>query len=260
MKKIGFIGFGNMGRALCDGLIKSGAVTPDNIYASAKDKEKLRQNAAARNINACEDNLETAISSDIVVIAVKPDVAEEVITPIRSVLNGKIVVSIAAGLGFYFYEQRLESGTNHISVLPNTPVAVCRGVIVCEEKHSLTDEQLETFKEIFSKIALIEFIGPKAYSAAGTIGGCGPAFAAMFIEALGDAGVKYGMKRDAAYRIAAQMLAGTAELELETGAHPGAMKDAVCSPGGTTIRGVASLEKNGFRSAVIEAVDAVENK
>lgn len=258
MHKVGFIGFGNMGRALCDGLIRSGAVSPENVFASARDGGRLRENAAARGVNACASNKETAADSDIVVVAVKPNMVKEVLEPIKDVLKGKIVISIAAGLGFDYYEDLLLPGTNHISTIPNTPVAVCRGVVVCEEKHSLTDEQLEIFKKVFSGIALLEFVDAKAYSAASTISGCGPAFAAMFIEALGDAGVKYGMKRGAAYRIASQMLAGTAELYLETGTHPAAMKDAVCSPGGTTIRGVAALEENGFRSAVIKAIDAIE--
>ena len=113
---------------------------------------------------------------------------------------------------------------------------------------------------LFAKLGLAEFADEKMMSAAGTLAGCGPAFAAMFIEALADGAVKHGVPRAAAYSLASQMLAGTAKLQLETGAHPGAMKDAVCSPGGTTIIGVAALERKGFRSAVIDAIDAIETR
>ena len=134
------------------------------------------------------------------------------------------------------------------------------GVIACEQRHSLADEELEAFENLFGQIALIEWVDGKLLSTASSIAGCGPAFAAMFLESLGDAGVKHGLPRATAYRLAAQMMMGTAKLHLETGTHPGAMKDAVCSPGGTTIKGVAALEKDGFRGCVIDAIDAIEGK
>ena len=123
-----------------------------------------------------------------------------------------------------------------------------------------TDEELEAFENLFGRIALIEWVDGKLLSTASSIAGCGPAFAAMFLESLGDAGVKHGLPRATAYRLAAQMMMGTAKLHLETGTHPGAMKDAVCSPGGTTIKGVAALEKDGFRGCVIDAIDAIEGE
>ena len=139
-------------------------------------------------------------------------------------------------------------------------IAVGAGVIACEQRHSLADEELEAFENLFGQIALIEWVDGKLLSTASSIAGCGPAFAAMFLESLGDAGVKHGLPRATAYRLAAQMMMGTAKLHLETGTHPGAMKDAVCSPGGTTIKGVAALEKDGFRGCVIDAIDAIEGK
>ena len=142
----------------------------------------------------------------------------------------------------------------------NTPIAVGAGVIACEQRHSLADEELEAFENLFGRIALIEWVDGKLLSTASSIAGCGPAFAAMFLESLGDAGVKHGLPRATAYRLAAQMMMGTAKLHLETGTHPGAMKDAVCSPGGTTIKGVAALEKDGFRGCVIDAIDAIEGE
>ena len=130
------------------------------------------------------------------------------------------------------------------------------GVIACEQKHSLAADEWETFTGLFGGIALIEPVAGHLLSTASAVAGCGPAFAAMFLESLADGGVKNGLPRATAYRLAAQMMAGTAQLHLATGTHPGAMKDAVCSPGGTTIKGVAALEAAGLRNALISAVDA----
>ena len=256
--RIGFIGFGNMGKAICDGLLKAEAVIPENIYACAHNWEKLLDNTEARDINACMTIEETIDNADMVIVAVKPYMVRTLLEPVKNRLMGKAVISIAAGCDYASYEDFLFEGTNHISTIPNTPVSVGKGVFVCEEKHSLTEEQLNAFKNLFSSIAVLEFIDTEHLSVAGTLSGCGPAFAAMFIEALGDAGVKYGLKRDAAYRLASQMLSGAGTLQMETGQHPGAMKDAVCSPGGTTIKGVSALEEEGFRNAIIKAIDAIE--
>ncbi|MBQ1396795.1 MAG: pyrroline-5-carboxylate reductase [Eubacterium sp.] len=256
--RIGLIGFGNMGSAICDGLIRADAVDPRKMCACAKDFTKLKANAEKRNILAFETPAEVVDHSDLLIIAVKPYLVKEVLMPVREQLAGKAVVSIAAGCDFAFYEDFLVPGTNHISTIPNTPVSICEGILVCEETHSLTEEQLSAFKRIFSSIGVLEFIDSKHLSVGGTVAGCGPAFAAMFIEALGDAGVKYGLRRETAYRLAAQVLAGTGALQQVSGAHPGAMKDAVCSPGGTTIRGVGALEEAGFRNALIKAIDAIE--
>ena len=242
--KLGFIGFGNMGSAICDGLIKAEAVSTSNIFACANNWDKLLKKTESRQIKACKNAEELVKSSDVIVIAVKPNMVEKVLEPLKKELKGKIIVSIAAGCNADFYEKLLG----------------CEGVLLCEENHRLTAEQLEHFMSIFSTVATVEFIDSKVFSVAGTISGCGPAFVAMFIEALGDAGVKYGLKRDVAYRLASKVVSGTGELQLATGAHPAAMKDTVCSPGGTTIKGVTSLENSGFRSAVIKAIDAIENK
>ena len=242
--KVGFIGFGNMGSAICDGLIKAEAVNTSNIFACANNWDKLLKETESRQIKACKNAEELVKNADMIVVAVK----------------GKIIVSIAAGCNADFYEKLLGSEYNYIVTMPNTPISICEGVLLCEDNHKLKAEQLECFMGIFTAVATVEFIESKVFSVAGAMSGCGPAFVAMFIEALGDAGVKYGLKRDVAYRLASKVISGTGELQMATGAHPAAMKDAVCSPGGTTIKGVTSLEENGFRSAVIKAIDAIENK
>lgn len=258
--KVGFIGFGNMAQAMADGLLRTQALKPEQIYACAKNWEKLCANTGARGIHACRTAGETVQETDLVFLAVKPYMIEAVTAPIREELKQKTVVSVAAGYPYERLDKDLLPETHHLSICPNTPVAVGAGIIVCEERHSLTEDEFQLVKELFEKIALVEIVDTEHLGLAGTLCGCTPAYAAMFIESLGDAGVKHGLPRAQAYRLAAQMMVGTGKLQLETGQHPGAMKDAVCSPGGTTIVGVASLERSGFRSAVIDAIDAIENR
>ena len=256
---IGFIGFGNMAQAIADGLLRQKTVRPDQIYVCAKNFDKLCLRAKTRGVQPCKDVAETVEKSDLLFIAVKPYMVSEVMRPVARKLSGKILISVAAGLTFSDYEEMLPE-THHLSTLPNTPVAVAEGIFICEETHSLTEEEYDLTCRLLSSIALVQPVDGSHFSIAGTISGCGPAFASMFIEALGDAAVMHGLSRSVSYELAAQMLAGTGKLLTETGAHPGAMKDAVCSPGGTTIVGVTTLERKGFRSAVIDAVDAIERK
>ena len=258
--ELGFIGFGNMAQAMAQGLVDSGALSGEHIHACAGRFDKLQATAEKLGVNAYREAAEVVEASDFVVLAVKPYLIEQVVEPVRELLADKAVISVAAGRDFAFYEGVLAPNSRHLSTIPNTPIAVGTGVIACEQRHSLTDEQLQTFENLFGRIALIEWVDGKLLSTASSIAGCGPAFAAMFLESLGDAGVKHGLPRATAYRLAAQMMMGTAKLHLETGTHPGAMKDAVCSPGGTTLKGVAALEKDGFRGCVIDAIDAIEGE
>ena len=257
--KIGFIGFGNMAQAMADGWLCKEVVRPGEMLACAHDWDKLQKTTGQRGMNACRTARETAEKSDVIIIAVKPYMVSGVMGPIADALGGKIVLSVAAGWDFDKMEALLP-GTHHWNLLPNTPIAVGAGIVIAEERHSLTDGQYAQVMELLGSIALVEVLPPQQASAAGTVAGCGPAFASMFLEALGDGAVKHGVARATAYRLAAQMVVGTGLLHLKTGRHPGAMKDAVCSPGGTTIAGVAALEKAGLRTALIEAVDAVEKK
>lgn len=255
--RIGFIGFGNMAQALAKGLISAGAVQPERVFVCAKHPDKVRRAAQAFGVRACRDAVETVDSAEIVVIAVKPHVVAEVLEPVKERLRGKIVVSVVAGYPFERYEALLPPGIHHLSTMPNTPVAVGEGIIICENRHSLSEEEYRLVEKLFSRIALVQLVETRLMDIAGTLSGCGPAFVCLFVEALADAVVKHGLPRDLSYRLAAQMVAGTGKLQLATGEHPGAMKDAVCSPGGMTIAGVAALEHKGLRSAVISAVDAV---
>lgn len=258
--KVGFIGFGNMAQAMAQGLTSQGALQPGQIYACAKNWDKLCRNTEEKGMHACRDASELVAAVDLVVIAVKPYMIPEVLAPIREQLRDKLVLSVAAGYPFEKYEPLLPEGTHHISSVPNTPVSIGEGIFVCENRHSLTEEELALVKELLGYLGLVELVDTKLLSIAGTICGCGPAFVSMFMEAMADAAVLHGIPRAAAYEMVAQMTAGTGKLMRASGMHPGAMKDAVCSPGGTTIVGVAALERKGLRSAVIDAVDAIERR
>lgn len=254
---IGIIGFGNMGQALAEGLLAARAVQPGSIHASDMRQDSLESSCARLGV-VPGTNREVAKASDLVILAVKPGQIAGVIQEIEADLQGKPVISIAAGIPYAQLKDMLPENARGLCCLPNTPVAIGKGILICEETHGLTAEDMALFTGLFEPVALIVFLEAAQISPASTIASCGPAFAAMFLEALGDAGVKYGVRRDTAYRLAARMLEGTAALHLKTGQHPGQMKDNVCSPGGTTIRGVSALEQNGFRHAVISAIDAVD--
>lgn len=257
---VGFLGFGNMAQAMADGLLLKNALRPEQIFVCAKNWDKLLAAANARGIMPCRDTAETVEKSDLLILAVKPHLIESVLAPLMDKLTGKILLSVAAGWLFDRFEAVLPAGIHHISTMPNTPVSVGEGVILLEEEHSLTEEEYQAVTALFSTLGVVQAIPAAQMGIAGTISGCGPAFASLFIEALGDAGVLHGLPRALSYRLASQMLAGTGKLQLATGIHPGAMKDAVCSPGGTTIVGVSALERTGMRAAVIGAIDDIQNR
>ncbi|MBM6699880.1 pyrroline-5-carboxylate reductase [Bifidobacterium pullorum subsp. saeculare] len=257
---IGFIGYGAMASAIARGLVDAGVVVGGDIVACAAHYDALAERAAALGVRPLHSAVEVASAADVVVVAVKPHQVEEVVGPLAHELAapGRFVVSIAAGWTLERYRALFGETEVHVQcTIPNTPMEVGQGVLIAEAAHTLTDEQTATFERMFEAIGLIERVDTAHMDIAMTIAGCGPAFADMFLEALGDAGVKHGLKRATAYRLAAKMIEGVGALQLATGAHPGVMKDAVCSPGGTTIKGVACLEENGFRGAVIKAVDAI---
>lgn len=257
---IGVIGFGNIAQALLGGLTKVKAVDPNQVHVCAAHYDKVCINAEKFGFHPYRTAEEVIQHSDVVILAVKPYQMEKVCTPIKGLLKEKVVVTVASKWNFDKFGEVLESGTHHISMIPNTPVAVAEGIVIVEEKHTLTEDEFNTWKGLLDQIALVELVDSDHMSIADTISGCTPAFTAMYLEALGDAGVKHGLTRSIAYRLVAQMLKGTGSLYLEQGKHPGAMKDAVCSPGGTTIRGIEALEQNGFRAAAMSAINAAMNK
>lgn len=256
MLKVGLIGFGNMAMAMTEGWLTKKVLLPEQIYACAVNQEKLANNCARFGIHASTAG-EVARESDIVVLCVKPNKIAEAVKEITPELQNKMIVSVAAGMPYEKIEEILP-GTHHISIIPNTPISVGQGVVIAQRKNSLTQDELAQFERLFEPVSLIVMVDESQLSIAGTLAGCAPAFTAMYLEALADAGVAYGLPRAAAYEICAKMIEGVGAMYLHSRTHPGAMKDAVCSPAGTTIRGVMSLEENGFRGDVIDAIKAIE--
>ncbi|WP_282944528.1 pyrroline-5-carboxylate reductase [Bifidobacterium pullorum] len=254
---VGFIGFGNMGQGVARGLVNGGVVGAGNIVAYDIDRDRLMRDTTQLGARAAASAEETVAESDVVVIAVKPNLVGEVMTPLADALDGKIVLSIAWGM----WNDQLEAiipGTSHLSVVPNLPIGVGSGVLVVEQSHTLEYEQMALVRSLFEPIALLETVDTAYMSVAGIVSSCAPAFTAVYIEALADAGVKYGLRRDTAYRLAAKMVEGTGAQIIEQGMTPAALKDGVCSPGGATIKGVVALEHEGFRGAAISAIEAVQ--
>lgn len=254
---VGFIGFGNMGQGVARGLVNGGVVGAGNIVAYDTDRDRLMRDTTQLGARAAASAEETVAESDVVVIAVKPNLVGEVMTPLADALDGKIVLSIAWGM----WNDQLEAiipGTSHLSVVPNLPIGVGSGVLVVEQSHTLEYEQMALVRSLFEPIALLETVDTAYMSVAGIVSSCAPAFTAVYIEALADAGVKYGLRRDTAYRLAAKMVEGTGAQIIEQGMTPAALKDGVCSPGGATIKGVVALEHEGFRGAAISAIEAVQ--
>lgn len=257
MESLGFIGMGNMAQALAQGFIASGALKGERVFAYAPHQEKLRANAERIGFQPVASLTELAAAADTLVMACKPYQIESVVAELGDALSGKALVSIAAGWDFARYESVLLQSTRFQFVMPNTPAMVREGVLLFEEKTSLEKAERQELIDLFSTVGVVEVVPSRLMSAAGTVTGCGPAFVDLMIEAYADAAVKYGVPRAQAYALVAQMVKGSAALALETKEQPGVLKDAVCSPGGTTIRGVCSLEEDGFRAACIHSIDAI---
>lgn len=254
MKKIGFIGMGNMASAIAGGIVKSGFIKGKAVYAFDIDNSKLEMVNKTYGINSCDSEQELVDQVDIVIMAVKPNIVESVIDKIKGNLDNKAMISIVAGYNNDRYNELLLTSTRHLTVMPNTPALVLKGMTLLEKENSLTCEEFVFAKEMFSSIGQVAVLSSSQMQAGGSISGCGPAFAYMFIEAMADGGVSLGLPRDVAYQLASQTLLGSGMMQQETNLHPGILKDQVCSPGGITIKGVEALEENGFRNAVIKAI------
>ena len=260
MNKLGFIGLGNMGRAIASGLIAGGAIAPENVYGYAPHRDRLCAYAAETGIHACKSAAEVVENVDTVLFAVKPYVIEGVIAELKDLLAGKAVISVALGYDCARLRPLLPEDARIQFIMPNTPALVGAGVMLFEQTSSLERAERAEMMEKFAALGAVEELPSHLMGIGGAVSGCGPAFCAMVIEALADAGVKYGLPRPTAYRLASQMVAGTGKMQIETGQHPGVIKDGVCSPGGTTIRGVEALERAGLRAAMLDAVQAVMEK
>lgn len=260
-KIIGFIGCGNMAQAMINSLVKSEIVPVDNIRASNR-RLPLKENILeGYNIKLTRDNIEVARESDYLILAVKPYLYEDVINEIKDYIKeDSVVIGIGAGISSDFLAKHLNKATKYLKAMPNTPAMVGEGMTAISPGDRFTKEELESILEIFSSFGKVEIIEESLMDGFTAVSGSSPAYVYILIEAMADAAVLEGIPRSQAYTMAAQAVLGAAKMVLETDTHPAKLKDNVCSPGGTTIEAVASLEKNGFRASIIEAMKACADK
>ncbi len=258
--KFGFIGMGNMGFAILKGLLSEYA--PEQLVFYEPDSEKAEDISARTGVTAVTDNKSCAVQSEYVVLAVKPQNYNKVIQEIRDEITDRhIIISIAPGITIDDLMGRFGKTCRIVRAMPNTPALVGEGMTgICFEQERFSDEETDTIRAFFCSFGKVEVVDEKLMNAVVCASGSSPAYVYMFIEAMADSVVKYGLPRAAAYEMVAQTVLGSAKMILETGEHPGKLKDQVCSPGGTTIAAVAALEEHGFRNALIKAGDACYEK
>ncbi len=255
-KTVGFVGSGNMGGALIRGLVGANVVPPEMILASDVRAERLQELGRQYGVRAVADNPELVRRSDVVILAVKPQVMTPVLREIApAVTRAKLLVSIAAGVGTARIRADLGREARLVRAMPNTPALVLEGMTALARAEGLEPDDLDTASEIFNAVGRTVVLDEALMDAVTGLSGSGPAYVALVVEALADGGVKVGLDRATAATLAAQTVLGAARLLLETGLHPGALKDMVSSPGGTSIAGVAALEEGGLRAALIRAVE-----
>jgi len=261
-KQIGFIGAGNMGEALIGGIIGSGSATPEKIVCSDVRKERLEFMSTTYGIKTTTDNTEVASSTDIVIYAVKPQIIAAVLRETADKLDmSKLIISIAAGVPMAAIEIALGKQLRLIRVMPNVAALVKEGATAIASGKNALKEDIDLAMSIFNSVGRTIFLKENYLMDAVTgLSGSGPAYIFLIIDALADAGVKVGLHRQDAITLATQTVLGAAKMLLETGAHPGQLKDMVTSPGGTAIAGLHNLEKGGLRTTLINAVEAATNR
>lgn len=253
--KLGFIGTGNMAGAIMGGIIRKGLIAPDEIIGAdimEASREKVR---AEHGIHVTADNREAAEKSDVLVLSVKPQFYAETIAEIRDCIREEqLIITIAPGKTLKWLEEQFAKPVKIVRTMPNTPALVGEGMTAACPNALVTEEEKKYALEILGSFGKVEIVPEHLIDAVVAVSGSSPAYVFMFIEAMADAAVAEGMPRQQAYQFAAQAVYGSAKMVMDTGKHPGELKDMVCSPAGTTIEAVRVLEERGMRSAVIEAM------
>ena len=259
--KLGFIGLGNMATAMIGGLIENNMATPADIFGSAHTKASVENIVSKYEITGCDDNLSVVRSSDVIIVAVKPQMYEEVLSEIKGEVTGdKIIVSIAPGKSLEWLAGILGDNVKIVRCMPNTPALVGEGCTGVCRNGNITDKDMDLVMQILSSFGKAYEVKESAMDAVVAVSGSSPAYVFIFIEAMADAAVAAGLPRSEAYKFAAQAVYGSAKMVLETGRHPADLKDMVCSPAGTTIEAVRVLEEKGLRGAVMDAMKACADK
>ncbi len=253
--KIGFIGMGNMGYAMLNGALK--VFDSSDIIFAEPNKERAVDVTRQTGVLSVDSNAECANNVKYIILAVKPQFYSKVLKNIENVVRpDHVIISIAPGITIDSLKEKLGADKRIVRVMPNTPALINCGMSgVCYDDKELNFEEIEVIDKLFNSFGRYRKVEEHLMSAVTCASGSSPAYVYMFIEALADSAVKYGMPRDMAYEMVAQTVMGSAKMVLETKEHPGKLKDNVCSPGGTTIAGVAALEEHGFRNAIIKATD-----
>ncbi len=261
MPTLSFIGAGAMGEALSRGLIAAGTYRPDDLVLFDVDAVRVRALADSLGARAASSVEEAVGGADVVLLAVKPQIVERALEPVRTLMNpSQTLVSIAAGVSTARLEACFDEAVPVVRVMPNTPALVgAAATAICAGTFA-TSENLYKARAIFAAVGLCVEADEKLLDAVTGLSGSGPAYVFLFIEALADGGVRAGLPRDVALRLAAQTVLGSAKMVIETGEHPGVLKDRVASPGGTTIAGVHALEDGAFRGTVMDAVLAAAER
>lgn len=260
-KKIGFIGAGKMAQAIIGGILHAKKVSAENLFASAASIHTINKVKQRFSIHATTDNKIVAEQADILFLAIKPNLHVAVIEEIKEIIKPKtIIITIAAGINLTFLEESFGFAIKAIRSMPNTPSLIGEGMTVLCANQFVTEEELSEIVDILACFGKAEVVQENLMDSIPAISASSPAYVYMFIEALADGGVKNGLTRDQSYTLAAQAVLGAAKMVLETGKHPGELKDEVCTPGGATIEAVAELEKKGFRSAVLSAMEKCTEK
>lgn len=256
MAKIGFIGMGNMGYAMLKGTLKTFDVS--EVVFSDSNEEAMKRVNKETNVEYVLSNAECANNAKYIILAVKPQFMDIVLKNIRDIVKpDNVIISIAAGITAEYLKSNLGTDIRVVRSMPNTPALLGEGMTgVCYNNKEFSFEETETINKIFSSVGKVKKVDEKIMDAVVCASGSSPAYVYMFIEALADSVVRCGMPRSDAYEFVAQTVLGSAKMVLETKAHPGLLKDMVCSPGGTTIAGVAALEEHGFRNAIMKATEA----
>lgn len=259
--KIGFIGCGNMASAIIQGIIKKTDIKSTDIMVSDASEVAISKASHELGVNATRSNKEVASACEVLFLSIKPQFYETVLKEIKDIVSKEqIIVTIAPGKTISWLESLLGNQVKLVRTMPNTPALVGEGVTGVCKNVNVTNEDFSYVMSLLSSFGMAEAIPEGLMDVCVSVSGSSPAYVFMFIEAMADAAVADGMPRDKAYKFAAQAVLGSAKMVLETGKHPGELKDMVCSPGGTTIEAVRVLEDKGFRSSIIEAMKACTAK
>lgn len=259
--KLGFIGCGNMANAMMGGIVKNGVCAPADIMVSNPSAGKLEKAKAAFGVQTTQENTAVVQFADVVVLAVKPQFYAEVIAEIKALVRPEqLMITIAPGKTLAWLAEQFGKPVRLIRTMPNTPALVGEGITAACPNEQVPQQMLDDALKILGSFGRVEIIPERLMDAVVAVSGSSPAYVFLFIEAMADAAVAEGMPRAQAYTFAAQSVLGSAKMVLETGKHPGELKDMVCSPAGTTIEAVRVLEEKGFRSSVIEAMKACAEK